>query len=141
MKCWNTGRVIRKRHKKFLNIKFWGICIPLRIGLGIAIWYISQINEKADLAMAILVTIGGLIGMYKNFICLCDKTAWWSRRFEFIISLMLVIFGSISIGFWLSDKRKSFHSKFLSIIIFIDVFVAIIMALINNNQNKMFLLE
>jgi len=134
--CLNTGKVIRKRNKKFLKLKFWGLCIPIRIGLGLAIWYISQINKKADLTIAIIVTILALVAIYNNFRCLGDKTVWWSRYFELFVSVMLVVFGSLSIGFWNqrnNDENSKFDSKFLCIIIFIDVVVGIILGIYKLN--------
>ena len=114
-KCYNTGKKIRERHKNNYKLKFWTLCIPTRIALGLIVWFCSQIDQEyIEEIIAVLLLITSLFAVYRNAICIHDKTTWWSRKFEICIALSIFITSILAL-------TKEIHTKWIAIILWIDV--------------------
>lgn len=119
--CYNTGKKIRERHKHNYKLKFLTICIPIRIIIGIIIWFCSQINKELNDIIAGLLLIISLFAFYRNIICIQDKTTWWSRYLEIFITLSIFITSILALN-------KYINTKWIAIIIWIDVIIGILQA-------------
>ena len=93
---------------------FYGVCIPVRICLGLAVWYLSQINETWNKVIPIIVLLLAISGIYNNYTCLEDKTVWWNRKVHMFSNIGLILMSILS----LSGVIKS---KYIAIVLWLDV--------------------
>ena len=108
------------------------VCIPLRILIGIALWFLlddhypkPNVNNKSlKKGIVIVVAIISacsftlLTGMQN------DTNAWWSRQTEWAVSLAML---ATSLGWLITEDRPStFSPKWLGLIVWLDVLIGVI---------------
>lgn len=123
LKCVNTGTKIRKRHIHNIKLKFWLLCIPLRIILGIIILFID-IKIVAPITL-----IAGIFSLLANLSCIKDPTKWWSISFEIVISLLLCLFSILVLAGILTNNW------IIAAIIWFDVIIGALQALVKGEPN------
>lgn len=102
---------------------FLGVCIPLRILIGIALYFILDLCQNShDPIMGIILCIGLIASIFLST-KLWSRDAWWYRSLELLISLTMVIYAII---YFVLDIEP----KWISMIWFIDIFIGFITFLI-----------
>lgn len=117
-----TLHEIRKKYNGKHNLAFGLGCIPTRILLGVAIWYISEINNDSNKILASILFVVGLIGILFNVKSFGDNV-WWSRPFEILVCLSIVVLSILSL-------LEIIETKWIAVAIWIDAVVGVILKLI-----------
>lgn len=111
---------------------FYGICVPVRIVIGILVMYLLQPNNICDAGkdaiVSILIIVSG-ITIINTLSCLvAPDGVWWNRKFEMLISIIIIIMS----GIYLSEPRGSSRGdeiiKYLCLPIFIDIIYGLVLS-------------
>jgi hypothetical protein len=87
-------------HKKIKY--FYGVCLPLRISIGIFVIIVSLLYPESENPIAWLVWAGAIIAIFLNYmqIKLQKKTfikIWWSRKVHLWLSFILLLLSILSL--------------------------------------------
>jgi hypothetical protein len=97
-KCLNNGSGFPKLGYTPTERKriFYGICIWVRVILGLIVWY-NSFNATFHKIVPYVTLLGGMVGIYSNFKGLGDKCIWWSRKFHLLSSCLVFIISVLSL--------------------------------------------
>ena len=93
---------------------FYGICIPIRISLGLAVWFLAQKNSTWAKIIASLTLIASVFSMVSNGRCLLDKTVWWNRKVHLFSAVVLAILSILALC-------GVIDTKYLALVIWLDL--------------------
>lgn len=123
MHCWNPGGFFKRKGYSFETRKhlFYGVCIPLRIFIGLLIFFLFDIpNKELHISISAILIALGFYTMLNTISCLRDNV-WWHRKFEALVALTLITMGFLNIF-------QDLDGKYLAIPIFIDILYGIILS-------------
>ena len=109
---------------------FLGVCIPLRILIGIALWFLFDPKykkptpqRKIDKALMTTIAVIGSASTILLALLIQDTSPWWSRVVE-----MLVAFAMTGYAFaWLikESNDEKLEAKWISVIWFLDIAIGL----------------
>jgi hypothetical protein len=123
--CNNTSGYFQRHNYSLTSraLLFFLICIPVRTSLGVLLWFFVN-HPDTQLPFTILTFLAGLYVIQNTIRCRHDRV-WWSREFEALIGISLIIF---CILIWTQQIPENTH-PFIAVPIWIDAFVGVILFL------------
>jgi hypothetical protein len=133
-RCRNVGGYFHRNGYSLSkrNSLFYSICIPIRILLGITLWFLLEkfhYIKELKLTIAILIIFAEIYVITNTFTCRNDRTIWWSREFESLIMTGMFIFAILI----LCNKIPPEQMKYIAIFIWIDAFIGLLLNFYMNN--------
>lgn len=91
---------------------FYGICLPLRICLGLAVWFLAQKYSRVISILTLLLSIIAMILTGKG--SMDQSCVWWNRRVHFFSSMCLFVVSILSL-------TNIIEAKYIALVIWIDL--------------------
>lgn len=120
MTCINQGGFFKRKGYSLLSriLLFYIVCIPIRILLGVALWFLLQENIKENikelyntiLSLIIIISFFSTITLIS---CINDTKVWWNRKFELCIAILMILLSSLTLA-------NQMDGKYLALPIWID---------------------
>lgn len=114
-KCQNKGGFFGSRN---IDVKtrialFYSVCIPLRIGLGLLVWFLSQRSIQWSKAIASLVLLFSIASIIVLSRCQDDPSVWWSRMYHLLSAVLLLFLSGLSLA-------EIIETRWIALLIWID---------------------
>ena len=131
MPCLNRGGYFKRYGYKpeIRKRLFYGICVPVRIVIGVLVMYLLQPNIICDSGknaiVAILIMASG-ITIINTISCVWTRDGvWWNRTFETLISTIIIIMSSLYLS---NHKHSNEIIQYLALPIFIDIIYGLVLS-------------
>lgn len=119
---------------------FYGLCIPLRIFIGMLVVYLFQVsNEDLHKAICSILIMVCVYTIFHTLSCLRASSgavtkgnassfagAWWHRKFEMMVALCVLIMSSMV----LHDPIQYPIAQYIAIPIFLDIMYGLVLSVI-----------